>query len=158
MAKTKKSGWVNRAALAQAFGVTRSTVTRWEADGMPSQRSARGRETLFNLVKCKAWRAAADASGGANDGGLRQARARKELAQALESEQRVAIKAGKLVDAEEVRQAIADDYSRVRTKLLGLARKAKAALPHLSITDVQAIDAAIREALTELADGDYSHG
>lgn len=58
---------------------------------------------------------------------------------------------GELVDAREVETRVVDEYSRCRTKLLGLARKAKASLPHLTREDVTTIDTLVREALEDLA-------
>jgi len=58
---------------------------------------------------------------------------------------------GELVDAREVETRVIDEYSRCRTKLLGLARKAKASLPHLTREDVTTIDTLVREALEDLA-------
>lgn len=58
---------------------------------------------------------------------------------------------GELVDAKEVEARMIDEYSECRTKLLGIARKAKAALPHLSPVDVVTIDNLVREALEVLA-------
>lgn len=60
-------------------------------------------------------------------------------------------RSGELVDAKEVEARIIEDYGQCRTKLLGLARQAKGALPHLTHSDVLALDALIREALEELA-------
>ena len=58
---------------------------------------------------------------------------------------------GELVVAKEVEARMIDDYSQCRTKLLGIARKAKAALPHLTPADVATIDNLVREALEALA-------
>lgn len=71
----------------------------------------------------------------------------KALTAELDYKKRV----GELVDAAEVESRIIDEYSRLRTKLLGLARKAKASLPHLTREDVTAIDTLVREALEDLA-------
>lgn len=60
-------------------------------------------------------------------------------------------RSGELVDAADVEARIVEDYGQCRTKLLGLARKAKSALPHLTHTDVLALDALVREALEQLA-------
>lgn len=71
----------------------------------------------------------------------------KALTAELDYKKRV----GELVDATEVESRIIDEYSRLRTKLLGLARKAKASLPHLTREDVTVIDTLVREALEDLA-------
>lgn len=65
----------------------------------------------------------------------------------LEYKQRI----GELVDAKEIEARIADEYSRCRTKMLGLARKAKAAMPDLTPAHVVTIDNLVREALEDLA-------
>lgn len=61
-------------------------------------------------------------------------------------------RSGALVNAKDVEAQIVEEYGRCRTKLLGLSRKAKAVLPHLTHADVAAIDGLIREALEDLAD------
>jgi len=63
-------------------------------------------------------------------------------------------KRGELVDAKDVEARIVDEYARCRTKLLGLARKAKAQIPHLTHADVVTLDNLVREALEDLAGTD----
>jgi hypothetical protein len=58
---------------------------------------------------------------------------------------------GELVDAKEVEARMVDEYSRCRTKLLGIARKAKAEMPELNHAQVLKIDNLVREALEGLA-------
>jgi hypothetical protein len=58
---------------------------------------------------------------------------------------------GELVDAKEVEARMTDEYSRCRTKLLGLPRKAKAEMPELTHVQVLKIDNLVREALDGLA-------
>lgn len=70
-------------------------------------------------------------------------------AKLLEIEYRTRV--SELVDAKEVEARIVDDYTRVKTKLLGVPRRVKAALPHLSTTDILTLDALIRESLEDLA-------
>jgi hypothetical protein len=55
------------------------------------------------------------------------------------------------VNAKDIEAQIADVFARCRTKLLGLPRKAKALVPHLSPAEVQVIDTLVRESLEELA-------
>jgi phage terminase Nu1 subunit (DNA packaging protein) len=57
---------------------------------------------------------------------------------------------GELVDAKEVEDKVADAFVRCRTKLLGVPSRAKLQLPHLSVADVAALDALVRESLEEL--------
>jgi hypothetical protein len=58
---------------------------------------------------------------------------------------------GELVDAKEVEARLTDEYSGCRTKLLGIARKAKAEMPELTHAQVLKIDTLVREALEGLA-------
>lgn len=82
---------------------------------------------------------------------LSDATAREKHWKAKTAELEYKKRIGELVDAKEVEARMLDEYSECRTKLLGIARKAKAALPHLSHTDVVAIDNLVREALEVLA-------
>lgn len=59
--------------------------------------------------------------------------------------------AGELVDAKEMLARFVDLITTSRTKLLGLPSKAKSHLPHLTLKDIDALDAIVREALEELA-------
>jgi hypothetical protein len=63
-------------------------------------------------------------------------------------------RAGELVNAVEMAAAMADAFSTVRTKLLGVPSKAKQQLPHLMLADLAALDAIVREALEGLATED----
>lgn len=58
---------------------------------------------------------------------------------------------GQVADAKEYEAQLAEEYSNCRTRLLGIARRAKAALPHLSHADIVTIDNLVREALESLA-------
>lgn len=148
-----KFGLMTRKDLAEAFSCDVRTIARWQDEGMPvAERGRGGHASKYSLPAVIAWKA------GQADGlaGSMSSRHRKELAQALEAEQRIAIKSKELVSAADIEQLIAGEYARCRTKLLGLSRKLKAEMPHLTITDVGKIDAGIREALKALADGDFS--
>lgn len=139
--------------IAGAFGCNIRTIAKWTDEGMPvAERGKGGRPSLFNLKDAEHWKSSRDFVPA--DGVSAQplaARMRKENAQAAEAEQRVAMRAGELVNAKDIEQRIAHDYARCRTKLLGLPRKVKAALPHLSVADVKVMDMLVREALESLA-------
>jgi hypothetical protein len=60
--------------------------------------------------------------------------------------------AGELIPARDVEREWIDVLTRVKTKLLGIPSRAKQGLPHLSVPDVAAIEALVREALEEIAD------
>jgi hypothetical protein len=87
MAKRKAPTLLNRRALAERLEVHPQTVVKWQEEGMPvAERGGKGRASLYDEA-----RRAAAAKGPAVD--LVAERARKERAQAVEAEQRVAIKA-----------------------------------------------------------------
>jgi phage terminase Nu1 subunit (DNA packaging protein) len=60
-------------------------------------------------------------------------------------------RSGELVDATQMQARIADVFTRVRTRLLGLPTRAKQQIPHLEIADVNLLDSLVREALEALA-------
>jgi hypothetical protein len=84
-------------------------------------------------------------------GSFQDALAKEKHYKALEAELNYKKRVGELVEAKDVEARIVDEYARVRTKLLGVARKAKAQLPHLTREDVTTIDNLVREALEDLA-------
>ena len=60
-------------------------------------------------------------------------------------------RSGELVDAKAMEAKLADMFTTVRTKLLGLPTRAKQQLPHLTASDVTLLDSLVREALEGLA-------
>lgn len=78
--------------------------------------------------------------------------ARREYARCQLLELELLERQGRLVDADEVGARWAAEVQSVKTKLLGAAVKARQRMPHLSIDDVAAFEALIREALEGLAD------
>lgn len=60
-------------------------------------------------------------------------------------------RSGELVDAKAMEAQLADCFTSVRTKLLGLPTRAKQQLPHLTASDVTLLDSFVREALEGLA-------
>jgi hypothetical protein len=63
-------------------------------------------------------------------------------------------RSGELVNAAEMTATMADAFSTVRTKLLGVPSKAKQQLPHLTLADLATLDGIVREALEGLATDD----
>lgn len=141
---------LTRRQLASVLSVHMQTITKWEQAGMPIAATAgRGRATHYSESAVRAWKEARDTAPVEAD--PRDARTRKDLAQARESEQRVALRAKTLILATDAGQVWADEISRCRTKLLGLSRKVKARRPQLTLDDIKEIDRLIREALEDLA-------
>lgn len=60
--------------------------------------------------------------------------------------------ARELVPASEVREEVSAAFANCRTRLLEIPTRAKQALPHLTLVDVAALEAVVREALEALAE------
>jgi hypothetical protein len=58
---------------------------------------------------------------------------------------------GQLVDAAEMQSAVADAFTRVRSRLGGLPTRIRQQIPHLTVDEVGVIESFIRETLEELA-------
>lgn len=69
------------------------------------------------------------------------------------NEQRLAKERGDTISKDEARADVVEAYTRVRTKLLGVPKRCKQRIPHLSVKEVGIIMGLQREALEELADG-----
>src|SRR5262245_36353090 len=116
-------GLLTRRQLAVALGVRIPTVRKWDDDGCPvAERGGPGVSHRYEIGAVKAWRAARQEANGATPThvSLTVERARKERAQAIEAEQRTAIRAKQLVPVDDVVRAQAAEVARVRTKLLAL--------------------------------------
>jgi phage terminase Nu1 subunit (DNA packaging protein) len=87
---------------------------------------------------------------------LAEHRARQAAAAATIAELELAEKRGQLVRIEDVEARWADIVTLVRTKLLGVASRARIRDPSLTSKQVGVFDALIREALEELAGEDPS--
>lgn len=61
---------------------------------------------------------------------------------------------GDLITIEEARRTVIDEYTSVKTKLLGVPTRARQRLQHLTADDVRVIDDLIREALEALSSGE----
>jgi hypothetical protein len=82
---------------------------------------------------------------------IAQASAREKHWRAKKAELDYRRAAGELVEAAEIAASVAEAFTTVRTKVLGLPAKAKQQLPHLSHQDLAALDAMVRETLEGLA-------
>ncbi len=83
---------------------------------------------------------------------LAESSAREKHFAALTAELKYGEASHQLVDRDRVLAVHVDVFTRIKTKLLGLPTRTKAALPHLAVADVATIDAIVREVLEELAD------
>lgn len=78
-------------------------------------------------------------------------RERKEAAQAQLEEHKLAVMRGEYVLAAEVEHKIADEYTAIRTRLLGIPTTVRQQMPELSGQQIDKLDAMIRECLEELS-------
>ncbi len=111
---------LTRRELAAAFAVHMLTVTKWERDGMPiAKRGARGRPSLYDEAACRAWKILRDEAA-TKTSSLEQARIQKELSQAELNRQTAEIRAGNLLQREDVERVWSQHVAAVRRKLLHL--------------------------------------
>lgn len=79
----------------------------------------------------------------------------KQAKQSSETnERRLARERGDTISKEEAMADVVEAYTRVRTKLLGVPKRCKQRIPHLTVKEVGIIMGLQREALEELADGE----
>jgi len=111
---------LTRRELAAAFGVHMLTVTKWERDGMPiAKRGARGRPSLYDEAACRTWKILRDEAA-TKTSSLEQARIQKELSQAELNRQTAEIRAGNLLQRDDVERVWSQHVAAVRRKLLHL--------------------------------------
>lgn len=82
------------------------------------------------------------------------ARAKRESMVAHKAQLDLDERRGKLIDAAEVKRTWLEKIVNCRGRLLAVSPRIAAALPHLSMTDLGIIDAELRLALEDMADGD----
>lgn len=149
---------LSRRELATRMRVHMMTVTKWERDGLPiAHRGRRGKASYYRESEVRAWLAAREAKANGSHHDVAQQRARKELAQAIEAEQRVAVRAGALVAREEVERAWAAEVAAVRTILLAWPSTLADRLHTVALTEgpvgiETTLVEAVHDLLRELAD------
>ncbi len=171
---------VSQRAYAKHRGCTLSSVQKAIRDGRLEHSlatNARGHKKIANIeIADREWAAntraksdaptigdfATDDQGGADDPmTFNQARRLREIEtwklsrvkrQAEELE--LAARRCDLIPVDEAKATIIDEYTSVRTKLLGVPTRVRQQLQHLTTADVRVIDDFIREALEALATED----
>lgn len=137
---------MKRADLARELDIHPRTLLKWFRDGCPDA----DRRTV------EAWRDARDRQTRDRRAALEAARARKELAQAIEAEQRVAIRAGRLIPVDEVDRVWSSQVAALRARLLSMPTALADRLCRIAATGgaagiEAALETAIHEALRELS-------
>lgn len=161
MAKAaKKESLLTRRELAEVHDVHPQTVTKWERAGMPiAERGRRGVPSLYDPDQVDRWlKAREDAAESGKVVDLTRERARKERALARLNELRYQERARELVPTDEVAEVWGAHINAVRTKLLALPitlvdRLFRAAKRGHTAVEYE-LEKAVREILTEIAEGD----
>jgi phage terminase Nu1 subunit (DNA packaging protein) len=153
---------VSRVAVSKAIKKGRFVESLTTRDGRPwfTDFVVAEREWHANVDRSRAPGAVKDQAAGEDEdeleGGpsLSKASAREKHWKAQLAELNYKQRAGELVNAAELQAAIADTFTTVRTRLLGLASKAKQRLPELTLEQLATIDDIVREGLEELVPPD----
>lgn len=123
MAARDRGKRVNRAELADTFGVSLPTVDGWVRAGCPVvERGGRGKQWVFNTAAIAEWlrdRAVEDATG-SERADEAEWRARKLRAQALHEELELAKKRGEVAPVEDFRRATTRLMTLVRVNMLNV--------------------------------------
>ena len=149
--------FISTGELAQRLGLSSRRVATLAAEGIVT-RTANGFDEAEAIKSYAAHmrRAAVGKRGpGAafSSGDTPNERQRLAAAQADAQEMKNKIAAGRVVDAGEAASALASIVIKTRDAILRVPDRLAAQMPHLSRTDVEAIDRALRQALTELSAG-----
>jgi phage terminase Nu1 subunit (DNA packaging protein) len=89
---------------------------------------------------------------GRSEGPAAPARARLANAQAEHAEMKTRVLAGALLEAETVKAEWCRIATLIRARVLAVPSRLQQTAPHLTATDIEALDHELREALSELAD------
>jgi phage terminase Nu1 subunit (DNA packaging protein) len=110
---------VTRRELARRLPCDPRTVARWQEEGLPvAKRGRGGRPSLYDEAAVRAWLTTREETARQQAPDFTASRARKELAQAIEAEQRVAIRASKLIPIEDVDRLWSGQVAAIRARLL----------------------------------------
>lgn len=141
--------------LAAVLDVSHETLRKQVNKGV-IEKLGRGRVPFLDAIRSylSELRATAAGRGGVDDSAnLSRERARLATAQAEAQELKNAAAKGELIPALQVEALWATEFNRIRTALLAVPSRVATKNGHLSREDVNAIDAEIRRALTQLGHG-----
>ena len=93
---------VDRRELARVFDCSQRTTYQWESEGLPCRREGRGRATRYDLAAVYQWLRDRDEANQANVAGVDAARARQLTAAAEKLEAENQLRAGELLEREDV--------------------------------------------------------
>lgn len=158
----------NKSELAGIFGVTIQTIDQWVRDGLPAvERSDRkGVEWKFETSQAINWKiehairrdreGRRKGPGGVapSDDPIKNAQVRKLIAEAEIKEQKAALAKREVVRVEDASLVLSTAIANAKNKFMGLGAKV-APLVSIETEEMpcrEIVDAAVREALEELAD------
>jgi phage terminase Nu1 subunit (DNA packaging protein) len=150
----------NKSKLADILGVTQTTLTMWQREGLPFA-TKRGRDNAYETSDVIDWllkrertklSRAATESGGID---IDHEKARKERALADKHEMDLSLRRGELLEASDVERVWLSRITAAKTRLMGIPRKCAPAVVMVTApADAEAIiEQEVRDALEELAKG-----
>lgn len=142
---------LSKKQLAEMFDTSERTLTDWQEKGMPIEKdSGRGKRNVYDSAACIEWRQNQLMAGKERE----TSRDRRDRLQGDLIEMQMAEKAGLLVPAAEVAQALSSVVHGCRSILLIAGEKLKAELDARHDIDVDAdlINEHFRDVLTKLAE------
>lgn len=150
---------LSRQQVADLLNVTPRTVSQWQTDPDFPQPAKRGRSNVYDGAAVMAWwkdNEIAKLIEGEDGQRYDLSHERARLAHVQTERQRLLLarERRELVAIEDVTEAVGDDYTRVRARLLAVPPKC-APLCHRaeSVAEIrETLDEAVREALAELSD------
>lgn len=145
--------FISTEALAAKLGLSTRRIREYVAEGVLVRSGKQFDEDACVAAYAEHMRRAAVGKRGAGKSAGGEERRRLAAAQADVLELKLARERGSLVDAGEAAAALASIVLKTRDAILRVPDRLAAQMPHLSRTDVEAIDRALRQALTELSAG-----
>lgn len=149
---------ISKSGFAKLINVSAGRVSQMITAGMPVDRDGK-----LDVARCKLWiaeninptRAAAQVQGATLFGEEKQTisltveRARLAKAQADAVELKNATSRRELVPAADVERLWSGEWMQLRSSVLAVSSRLRQRLPHLTATDIEAIDGELRQMLTE---------
>ena len=154
---------VNRSRLAVVFGVARTTVDAWVAEGCPmiKRPASKGDPAEFDTAEVHAWlikravtRATADRPAAGDQLDLEAERALLAREQRIAQEMKNQAARGQLLPRAEVTAAVQSAFTRVRARMLALPTKAAPQVASLrTLAEIKTVlTELVHEALRELSE------
>lgn len=123
MSAEQPDGLLTRAQVASELGVQPNRITKWVADGAPvARRGARGHSAYYDLESMRAWVEGRRSADPDETVSLTAAKTRQALAQAEKYERENLVRAGQLIEREQVVAEGQAVLASLKAKLLAVPR------------------------------------